>query len=194
MMKQAKLLSQARLPDAARPPATPTRFDSAMPTLKKRSGNFLAKKSVRVELCTSPSTTTMSGLDSPSAASAMPNASRTDLPIFICQIPRDLRLAFAGDDEWPAAHQGQRTLNEDRSVPPHQNVVFRDRPEELVVNLGAGREQHAELPDRECHEEVDEPAEGHEEQDDRDATAEEEGEDEGHDDQCRTDDCGNQEV
>ena len=55
MTKAAKLASQARLPDDARPPATPTRFDSAMPTLKKRSGNFLAKISVRVELWTSPS-------------------------------------------------------------------------------------------------------------------------------------------
>src|SRR6516165_9556941 len=58
----------------------PTRFDSAMPTLKKRSGNFLAKKSVRVELCTSPSTTTMSGCCAPASASASPNASRVDLP------------------------------------------------------------------------------------------------------------------
>ena len=67
MTKAAKLASQARLPDAASPPATPTRFDSAMPTLKKRSGNFLAKCSVRVELWTSPSTTTMSGSCSPEA-------------------------------------------------------------------------------------------------------------------------------
>src|SRR5262249_29551273 len=83
MMKQAKLASQARLPELARPPATPTKFDSAMPTLKKRSGNFLAKKSVRVELCTSPSTTTISGYFSPAAANAMPKASRVDFPVFI---------------------------------------------------------------------------------------------------------------
>src|SRR5262249_53499931 len=63
------------------PAATPTRFDSAMPTLKKRSGNFLAKKSVRVELWTSPSSTTTSGWASPSFSRARPNASRTDLPI-----------------------------------------------------------------------------------------------------------------
>src|SRR5438094_4510599 len=83
MTKAAKLASQARLPDAAKPPATPTRFDSAMPTLKKRCGNFLAKCSVRVELWTSPSTTTTSGCVSPSFASARPNASRVDLPSFM---------------------------------------------------------------------------------------------------------------
>src|SRR2546426_12337302 len=82
MTKQAKLASQARLLEAARPDATPTRFDSAMPTLKKRCGNFLAKCSVRVELWTSPSTTTMSGKSSPSLANANPNASRVDLPFF----------------------------------------------------------------------------------------------------------------
>ena len=61
MRKQAKLAAQARLPEAAMPAAALTRSDSAMPTLKKRSGNFLAKKSVRVELWISPSSTTMSG-------------------------------------------------------------------------------------------------------------------------------------
>src|SRR5262249_20192337 len=79
--KAAKLAIQARLPLLARPPPMPTRFDSAMPTLKKRVGNFLAKCSVRVELCTSPSTTTRSGSFSPSCARARPQASRVDLPI-----------------------------------------------------------------------------------------------------------------
>src|SRR5262249_38238892 len=83
MTKQAKLASQARLPDDASPAATPTRFDSAMPTLKKRSGNFLAKCSVRVELLTSPSRTTISGYCSPSLANARPKASRVDLPVFM---------------------------------------------------------------------------------------------------------------
>src|SRR5581483_2513024 len=81
MMKQAKLAAQTCLPDDARPPATPTRFDSAMPTLKKRSGNFLAKCSVRVELWTSPSTTTICGCSAPTCARARPKASRVDLPI-----------------------------------------------------------------------------------------------------------------
>src|SRR5262245_2663166 len=80
MTKAAKLATQGRLPDDARPPATPTRFDSAMPTLKNRCGNFLANSSVRVELCTSPSTTTPSGYSSPSRASAWPKASRLPLP------------------------------------------------------------------------------------------------------------------
>src|SRR5437763_1398207 len=82
-MKQAKLASHARLFELAKPAATPTRFDSAMPTLKKRCGNFLAKCSVRVELLTSPSQTTTSGYSSPSFARATPKASRVDLPIFI---------------------------------------------------------------------------------------------------------------
>ncbi len=84
--KQAKLASQARLPDAARPLAALTRFDSPMPMLKKRSGNFLAKKSVRVELWTSPSRTTRSLYSSPSLARARPNASRTDLPSFMVRL------------------------------------------------------------------------------------------------------------
>src|SRR5438105_3393720 len=88
MMKAAKLASQARLPAQVRPAATPTRLDSAMPTLKKRSGNFLAKKSVRVELCTSPSTTTMSGNLSPTCAKARPKASRTDLPCLSMEVSR----------------------------------------------------------------------------------------------------------
>src|SRR6266850_1850482 len=83
MTKTAKLASQARLPDDARPAATPTRLDSAMPTLKKRVGNFLPKTSVRVELPTSPSTTTTSAWVSPSCASPRPKASRMDLPSFM---------------------------------------------------------------------------------------------------------------
>src|SRR6266550_4507425 len=153
-MNAAKLASHACLPAAARPLATPTRFDSAMPTLKKRSGNFLAKKSVRVELCTSPSRTTMSGCVSPSFASARPNASRTDFPSFICVHPRVKRLTASG-----------------RSV-----VVVRF--EELVVDLAAQQEQQAELADRERDQEVDKPAERHQERDHGDAAAEEEGHDE----------------
>src|SRR6267378_2016950 len=86
-MKQAKLDSQERLPQQARPAAMPTRSDSAIPTLKKRSGNLLAKKSVRVELWTSPSTTTTSEFSSPNLANARPNASRVDLPIFMNHTP-----------------------------------------------------------------------------------------------------------
>src|SRR4051794_34707977 len=89
MTKAAKLASQARLPEAARPPATPTRLDSAMPTLKKRGGDFLGKRIVRVELLTSPSTTTRSGWLSPSCARAMPNASRMDLPSFMVPLLLD---------------------------------------------------------------------------------------------------------
>ena len=87
MMKQAKLASQDRFPHEANPAAIPTRSDSAMPTLKKRSGNFLAKKSVRVELWTSPSRTTTSESCSPNLANASPKASRVDLPIFMNHTP-----------------------------------------------------------------------------------------------------------
>src|SRR5439155_24290318 len=83
MMKAAKLAHQACLPDEANPAVIPTRFDSAMPTLKKRSGNFFAKISVRVELLTSPSTTTTAASTAPSCASARPKASRVDLPSFM---------------------------------------------------------------------------------------------------------------
>src|SRR5262245_56546517 len=86
MTNAAKLDTQARLPDDASPPEMPTMFDSAMPTLKNRCGNFFAKCSVRVELCTSPSTTTRSGCCSPRAARASPNASRVDLPSFISPV------------------------------------------------------------------------------------------------------------
>src|SRR5215471_6447034 len=116
MTKQAKLDSQARFPELARPPAMPTKFDSAMPTLKKRSGNFLAKKSVRVELCTSPSTTTISGYFSPAAANAMPKASRVDFPVFISHLPYRLRSFIKGP-----ARAGR--------VPfwlPRPTVVYRD--------------------------------------------------------------------
>src|SRR5262245_33098195 len=87
MTKAAKLAHQACLPDDASPAAIPTMFDSAMPTLKKRSGNFLAKCSVRVELFTSPSTTTSAGSAAPSCASARPKASRVDLPSFMTISP-----------------------------------------------------------------------------------------------------------
>src|SRR4051794_38367695 len=83
MMKVAKLDTQAFLPEAARPPAMPTMFDSAMPALKNRLGNFLADRAVRVELLTSPSTTTICGYLSATCARARPNASRIDFPIFI---------------------------------------------------------------------------------------------------------------
>src|SRR6516164_7205026 len=83
MTKAAKLAHQARFPDDARPAATPTRLDSAIPTLKNRPGYFLPKISVRVELPTSPSTAIRSACVSPSCAKARPNASRVDLPIFM---------------------------------------------------------------------------------------------------------------
>ncbi len=58
-MKAAKLAITLVLPDDASPAAIPTRLLSAMPMLKNRSGYFLPNHSVRVELPTSPSTTTM---------------------------------------------------------------------------------------------------------------------------------------
>ena len=64
-MKAAKLAITLVLPDDARPAATPTRLLSAIPMLKNRSGCFLPNHSVRVELLTSASTTTMSGMVGP---------------------------------------------------------------------------------------------------------------------------------
>src|SRR5205809_1795028 len=113
MIKQAKLASHERLPELAMPADTPTRFDSAMPTLKNRCGNFLAKKSVRVELCTSPSRTTMSGYCSPSLANARPNASRVDLPIFIWRHPR---LRFKGRIDSPPLFYSRNGATPTRSV------------------------------------------------------------------------------
>src|SRR5262249_51536121 len=80
-MNAAKLAIKLILPELARPPATPTRLLSAIPTLKNRSGYFLANHSVRVELLTSPSITTRSGDSAPRASSARPKASRVALPI-----------------------------------------------------------------------------------------------------------------
>src|SRR4051812_6138700 len=79
-MKQAKLAMTGVLPQLARPPATPTRLLSAMPMLKNRSGCFLPNHSVRVELETSASTTTISGWSAPRASRARPKASRVALP------------------------------------------------------------------------------------------------------------------
>src|SRR5579864_8775912 len=106
MTKQAKLESQARLPELAMPAATPTRFDSAMPTSKNRSGYFSAKYSVRVELPTSPSRTTISGWSPPSLARAVPKASRVALPSL-----RSMRLPLTPDPsprwgEGRSSHRG----------------------------------------------------------------------------------------
>src|SRR5579884_3174528 len=99
-MKQAKLAAHACLPEQAMPAATPTRFDSAMPTLKKRSGYFSAKYSVRVELCTSPSRTTMSRRSPPSLASASPKASRVALPILNAMAGASSRKSGHGRDHF----------------------------------------------------------------------------------------------
>ena len=79
-MKAAKLAIRLVLPALARPPAIPTRLLSEIPMLKKRSGCFLPNHSVRVELLTSPSSTTRSGYFSPRASRARPKASRVALP------------------------------------------------------------------------------------------------------------------
>src|SRR5687767_5118954 len=81
-MKAAKLATTGTLPLAARPAATPAMLLSAMPTLKKRSGWSCPNHSVRVELLTSPSTTTMRSFFLPSSRSAWPNASRVAAPSF----------------------------------------------------------------------------------------------------------------
>ena len=63
MANTAKVEAKTVLPDTARPAAVPIRFCSAMPTLKNRSGNFLANSTVRVDEDRSPSSTTTSVRD-----------------------------------------------------------------------------------------------------------------------------------
>src|SRR5450830_83898 len=66
------------LPPSANPTPTSTMPASAMPTLKKRWGNALAKKPDWVDAETSASSTTTFSLTAPYSASALPYATRTD--------------------------------------------------------------------------------------------------------------------
>src|SRR3989338_723043 len=82
MIKQAKLEIKGIFPEDARPAAIPAILASAMPTLKKRSGNAFAKESVFVDLERSPSKTTIFECVLPNSASAFPYESRVAGPNF----------------------------------------------------------------------------------------------------------------
>src|SRR5688572_30491616 len=99
-MKQAKEQANGTLPVRARPAATPTMLDSAMPRLNARPGYFLAKAAVMVDFERSASSVTMRSSRAPRSRSASPNAAR---------------LAFAGMssplllvERAQLAHQGGR--------------------------------------------------------------------------------------
>ncbi len=70
--KTAKEEAKGTFPESARPPAMPTMLASAMPTVKKRSGNSLPKAALKVDLARSASSATMLGFERPSSARASP--------------------------------------------------------------------------------------------------------------------------
>src|SRR4029453_13338254 len=74
--KHANVDANAIAPRAARPIAVPTMTCSAMKFWKNRSGNAFSKRSLNVEFLTSASSETTRESTAPSAASAVPHASR----------------------------------------------------------------------------------------------------------------------
>src|SRR5690606_4683580 len=75
-----KLTMNGICPVAANPAPTPTRLLSAMPMLKKRSGNASRTVSALVELPRSPSSTTTFSFCRATSSSASPKWSRSGLP------------------------------------------------------------------------------------------------------------------
>src|SRR5262249_16757948 len=75
-MKHANEQANGTRPVNASPAAMPTMLASAMPTLKARPGNFLAKPTVIVDFDRSASRVTMRSSFAPSSISASPNAAR----------------------------------------------------------------------------------------------------------------------
>src|SRR5258708_27485306 len=69
------------LPDNASPLAMDTMLASAMPQVKKRSGNSFWNLALKVDLARSASSTTMLGFFLPSSTRAWPYASRVAAPI-----------------------------------------------------------------------------------------------------------------
>src|SRR2546423_7415313 len=78
-MKQANEHANGTRPVSASPAAMPTMLDSAMPRLKARPGNFLAKPAVMVDFDRSASRVTMRSSFAPSWTSASPTAPRLAL-------------------------------------------------------------------------------------------------------------------
>src|SRR5688572_6553563 len=77
--KQAKEQTKGMRPARARPAPTPIMFASAMPRLTARSGNFLAKCTVIVDLLRSASSATIRSSRAPSSKRASPKAARVAL-------------------------------------------------------------------------------------------------------------------
>ena len=77
--KQANEQTNGTRPVRARPAPTPIMFDSAMPRLKARPGNFLAKFTVIVDFERSASSVTMRSSRAPRSIRASPNAARVAL-------------------------------------------------------------------------------------------------------------------
>jgi len=80
MRKHAKLEANGIFPVVARPEATPTRFASAIPTLKNLSGYAFAKSFVMVDFERSASSTTTLGWSLPISTRAFPYACRVAIP------------------------------------------------------------------------------------------------------------------
>src|SRR5262245_32253363 len=78
--KHANEHTNGTRPARARPAATPMAFCSAMPRLKARSGNFLAKATVMVDFDRSASSVTIRSSFAPSSTRASPNAARVAFP------------------------------------------------------------------------------------------------------------------
>src|SRR6266568_2412788 len=76
--KAEYVLTYGTLPARARPAAIPTMLASAIPTLKKRSGNLSPKRLVLIETDVSAPITTILVSRSPSSRRASASASRID--------------------------------------------------------------------------------------------------------------------
>src|ERR687891_587901 len=90
--KQANEQTNGILPVSARPAPTPTMLDSAIPRLKARAGNRLAKLTVMVDFDRSASSVTMRSSRAPKSSRASPNAARVALagmlPLFLLLVER----------------------------------------------------------------------------------------------------------
>src|SRR6267143_2389217 len=102
-MKQANEHANGTRPVSASPAAMPIMLDSAIPRLKARPGNFLAKPAVMVDFDRSASRVTMRSSLAPSSMSASPNATRLALagiapPLTPCRGLRLVECAQLADD------------------------------------------------------------------------------------------------
>src|SRR5690349_1292040 len=140
-MKHANEHANGTRPVRARPAAMPTMFDSAIPRLKARSGNFFAKPAVIVDFERSASSVTMRSSVAPSSMSASPNAARLALaaiapPLIWGFDARGARRAVRGSLPLERAQLGDDGGS--------GGVV----PEMLVPDIGRDREDFSDGGDR----------------------------------------------